>query len=166
MTTNPTANPAATAPRDADPLLDATDRRILRELDRVPRATVAHLAERLNLARGTVQARIRRLYDGVLLPETTKVPAAAVGRPLRAFVTAEIDQARFEGLIDEIARIPEVVGCLGISGESDLQIEVIAVDADDVYRITQALMECRGIRRTSTAIVLRELLGRRMHQLL
>src|SRR4051812_44064747 len=122
---------------DDDLAVDPTDRRILRELDRVPRATVAHLSEALNLARGTVQARIRRLYDRVLLPETTKLPPAAVGRPLRAFVTAEIDQARFEGLIDEIARIPEVVGCLGISGESDLQIEVIAVDADDVYRITQ-----------------------------
>ncbi len=149
------------------PQLDGSDRQILRELDRRPRATVAYLAERLGLARGTVLARIRKLYDTpALLPETVKVPGAAVGRPLRALVTAEVDQKEFDGLLVEISRIPEVVECLGVSGGSDLHLEVVARDAEDVYRITQQLMMFPGIRRTSTSIVLRELIGRRMHQLL
>lgn len=149
------------------PQLDATDREIIRALDRQPRATVAYLAEQLHLARGTVLARIRKLYDGGLLQaESVKVRAASVGRPLRALVTAEVDQTEFEGLIAAISRVPEVVECLGVTGGSDLHLEIVAVDAEDVYRITQELMSFPGIRRTSTSIVLRQLLARRMHQLL
>ena len=42
-------------------VLDATDRRILLELDDDPRLPVALLAQRLSLARGTVHARLERL---------------------------------------------------------------------------------------------------------
>jgi len=147
--------------------LDAIDREIILALDRQPRATVAYLAEHLRLARGTVLAHIRKLYDGGLLQtESVKVRGTSVGRPLRALVTAEVDQTEFDGLIAAISKIPEVVECLGVSGGSDLHLEIVAVDAEDVYRITQELMSFPGIRRTSTSIVLRQLLARRMHQLL
>lgn len=149
------------------PRLDDIDRRILGALDARPRATVQYLADELRLARGTVQAHLARIYDGgVLEPESARIVPAAVGRPMRAIVTAEIDQARFTALIPSLQAIPEIVECLGISGSSDLSIEIVASDADDVYRVTQRIMECPGIRRTSTSIVLRELIGRRMAQLL
>ncbi|WBU37894.1 Lrp/AsnC family transcriptional regulator [Homoserinibacter sp. YIM 151385] len=148
-------------------ILDETDRRLLRALDARPRATVQSLAEELRLARGTVQARLARIFDGRLLDRgTSRMRPAAVGRPMRAIVTAEVDQSRFDGLIPALAEIPEVVECLGVAGASDLSIEIVAADPDDVYRVTQRIMECPGIRRTSTSIVLRELLARRLHQLL
>lgn len=149
------------------PELDATDARILRLLDDVPRATVQYIAERLGIARGTAHSHLNRLVEGGhLAPTSARLRPAGVGLPLRALVTAEVDQAKFPGLLDALGRIPEVVECLAISGQSDLQIEVLARDADDVYRITQRIMECRGIRRTATSLVLRELIPRRMHQLL
>ncbi|WP_297006846.1 Lrp/AsnC family transcriptional regulator [uncultured Corynebacterium sp.] len=149
------------------PVIDQTDHRILGVLDTHPRASVAYLAESLHLARGTVRTRLTRLTapDGPLVPVTARLVPASVGRPLRAIVTAEADQATFDGMIDDLARIPEVVECLGISGRSDMSIEVVAVDADDLYRITQEIMRCRGIRRTETGIVMRELIPRRMAQL-
>lgn len=148
-------------------VIDQTDHRILGVLDRYPRASVAYLAESLHLARGTVRTRLTRLTgsDGPLAPVTARLVPASVGRPLRAIVTAEADQATFDGMIDDLTRIPEVVECLGISGRSDMCIEVVAVDADDLYRITQEIMRCRGIRRTETGIVMRELISRRMGQL-
>jgi DNA-binding Lrp family transcriptional regulator len=148
-------------------LLDNTDRRILNALDAAPRATVQYLAHYLGLARGTVQAHLNGIQSGaVLSPTTARIRPAALGRPLRGLVTAEVDQDEFAGLIDELSKIPEVVECLAISGTSDLSMEIIAVDADDVYRITQRIMQCRGIRRTATSLVLRELMPRRMQQLL
>lgn len=148
-------------------VLDRTDHRILDVLDEHPRATVAFLAEKLHLARGTVRARLAKLTasDGPLAPVTARLTPASVGRPLRAIVTAEANQAMFDGMLDDLAQIPEVVECLGISGRSDMSIEVVAVDAEDLYRVTQEIMGCRGISRTETGIVLRELLPRRMHQL-
>lgn len=148
-------------------LLDRTDQRILNALDGHPRATVQYLAEHLRLARGTVQTRLARLFDsGQLAPVSARLRPAAVGRPLRAIVTAQGDQRMFDGTIHDLACIPEVIEVLGISGDSDLSIEIIAQDADDIYRITQRIMGCRGIVRTATSIVLRELLPRRMSQLL
>lgn len=148
-------------------LLDATDKQILRALDEDPRATIAFLAQSLGLARGTVHARLQKLYgpEG-LAAETIKVPPGAVGRPLRAIITAQVEQSQFEGLIKDVSEIEEVVECLGVSGNHDLHIEVVAADADDVYRVTQRLMMCRGVTRTSTMIVLREVIPRRMSQLL
>jgi DNA-binding Lrp family transcriptional regulator len=147
--------------------LDETDRRIVAVLDQTPRATVQYIAHALSLARGTVQARVGRLIEsGVLGLTSTRLQPAALARPLRALVTAEVDQAQFDGLLDDISGVPEVVECLAISGQSDIWLEIVAVDADDVYRITQQLMGLRGIRRTVTSLVLRELMPRRMSQLL
>lgn len=148
--------------------LDATDKQILRALDRDPRATIAFLAQSLQLARGTVQARLRKLYgpEGILAAETIKIPPSSVGRPLRAMMTAQVEQSQFDELIEDTSQIEEVVECLGISGDNDLHIEVIAADAEDLYRVTQRLMSCRGVTRASTMLVMREVIPRRMHQLL
>ncbi|WP_338074774.1 Lrp/AsnC family transcriptional regulator [Kineococcus vitellinus] len=147
--------------------LDETDRRLLLALDRDPRATVAQLALDLGLARGTVHSRLERLgADGVLRANSTRLDPARVGLPMRALVTAGVEQSEFPGLVEDVSRIPEVVECVGISGDSDLMIQIAARDADHVYDITQRIMRCRGIRRTSTSIVLRELLTYRMDHLL
>lgn len=147
--------------------LDDTDRRILLALDADPRATVAQLSLDLGLARGTVHARLERLAtDGSLRTHSVRVAPERLGLPMRALVTADVQQSEFAGLVEDMTRIPEVVECLGISGDSDLMIQIVARDADHVYEITQQIMQCRGIRRTSTSIVLRQLLHHRMDHLL
>jgi DNA-binding Lrp family transcriptional regulator len=147
--------------------LDKTDRGILRQLDADPRATVQRIAESLHLARGTVHARLDRLSTSVILrAHSLRLAPAALGFPLRAMVTAEVDQAEFPDMIADLEKIPEVIECVGVAGASDLIIEIVARDADDIYVITQRIMLCRGIRRTSTSIVLRELIARRHSQLL
>lgn len=147
--------------------VDRAGRRILAALDREPRATVGWLAEHLGLARGTVQGRIARLFaPGVLRPLSTTVRTESLGFAVRAFVTAEVDQSEFERAMAELAVIPEVIECLAISGESDLICQVVARDTDDLYRVGQRILRCRGIRRTSTSIALQELIPYRTAQLL
>lgn len=164
----PTSPAPAPSPRVIDvTTLDGTDRRILVALDRDPRATVAQLAMDLGLARGTVHSRLEKLAgDGTLRLNSTRLDPARVGLPMRALVTASVEQSEFDGMVEDVSRIPEVVECLGISGDSDLMIQIAARDADHVYDITQRIMSCRGIRRTSTSIVLRELLAYRTEHLL
>ncbi|MGI4894395.1 MAG: Lrp/AsnC family transcriptional regulator [Janthinobacterium lividum] len=147
--------------------LDDTDRRILLALDEDPRATVAQLALDLGLARGTVHAHLERLAaDDVMHANSTRIAPQRLGLPMRALVMAGIEQGEFDGLVEDLSEIPEVVECLVISGDSDLMIQIVARDADHVYDITQRIMRCRGIRQTSTSIVLRELLQLRMAHLL
>lgn len=46
---------------------------------------------------------------------------------------------------------------LGFSGGADLLIQVVARDADDLYRIAGQVLSIRGVRRTNTSLVMREL---------
>jgi len=147
--------------------LDATDRRILAALDDDPRASVQLLALTLGLARGTVHARLDRLArEGVLRKNSVRLSPAALGLPMRALVTAEVDQDQFDEMMLDMAGIDEVIECLGLAGENDLMIQIVARDADHVYDITKRIKGCRGINRTATSIVLRELLGYRFEHLL
>ena len=148
-------------------VLDATDRRILTVLDADPRATVQAIAYRLGLARGTVHTRLDKLQtSGALRANSLRLDPPALGWPLRARITAEANQEELEGMIADLELIPEITECFAVSGPSDLAIEIVARDADDVYRVTQEIMKCRGVIRTSTAIMLRGLIARRQHQLL
>lgn len=137
--------------------LDGTDARILLVLDDDPDATVVALAERLGLARNTVQARLRRMREsGALGDYTRRLEPAALGYPLLAFMTLSVSQREGELAAQQIARIPEVIEILSTTGEGDLLCRVVARDTDDLYRITNLVVAAPGVVRTSTSIVLHE----------
>jgi len=147
--------------------LDATSRRIVLALDDDPRATVGGLAESLRLARGTVQSRIAQLFDGTTLrPASVTVPPAALGYSIRAIVTAEVDQDRFDEAMLALLDIASIIECVATSGENDLLCQVVARDTDDLYEVGQRILRCPGVRRTATSIVLKELIEYRMTPLL
>lgn len=147
--------------------LDATSRRIVLALDDDPRATVGGLAESLRLARGTVQSRIAQLFDGTTLrPASVTVPPAALGYSIRAIVTAEVDQDRFDEAMLALRDIASIIECVATSGENDLLCQVVARDTDDLYEVGQRILRCPGVRRTATSIVLKELIEYRMTPLL
>jgi DNA-binding Lrp family transcriptional regulator len=147
--------------------IDGSSQRILLALDVEPRATVGWLSESLRLARGTVQARIALLFgNGALRPTSTLVRPESLGYATRAFVTAEVSQSELESAMRELITIPEVLECHAVSGETDLICHIVAIDADDLYRVGQRILSCTGIRRTSTSITLKELIPYRAAQLL
>lgn len=148
-------------------ILDSTTRRIVLALDADPRATVGGLAESLRLARGTVQSRIAQLFDGTTLrPQSVTVPPEALGYSIRAIVTAEVDQDRFDEAMVALQEIPTIIECVATSGQNDLLCQVVARDTDDLYAVGQRILRCPGIRRTATSIVLKELIAYRTTPLL
>ena len=50
----------------------------------------------------------------------------------------------------------------GLSGASDLLVRIVAVDADDLYRIAGLLLDIPGVERTNMAIAMRELVTYRL----
>jgi DNA-binding Lrp family transcriptional regulator len=147
--------------------VDAVDARLLQALGEEPRATVVALAERLGLARNTVQARLQRLQDrGVLTDFARRIDPAALGHPLRAYVTTRVDQRRLDEVTAALARVPEVVEVVGLAGDDDLLVQVVARDADALYTIAGSVLAIPGVERTSTALVMRELVPYRLDPLL
>lgn len=147
--------------------VDATDVRLLRALAEAPRASVLALAERLGLSRNTVQARLAALEArGVLSSFERRIDPAALGYPLTAFVSVVVVQQALAEVAAALDRVPEVVEVLGLSGESDLLVQVVARDTDDLYRIAGALLATDGVERTTTSLVMRRLVEHRLAPLL
>ena len=149
------------------PALDATDARLLQALGEDPRATVMALSQRLGLARNTVQARLARLESsGALAPFDHRVRPEALGYRLSAYVTVQVVQRSLVDVGEALADIPEVLEVTALSGVADLLVRVVAVDADDLWRITERVLAIPGVQRTDTALALRRLVDHRMGPLL
>ncbi|MCW2675614.1 MAG: Transcriptional regulator, AsnC family [Modestobacter sp.] len=156
----------STVPGSGD-RLDATDARLLLALSADPRATVLALAQQLGLARNTVQARLARLESsGVLDAFERRVRPEALGYRLGAYVTVTVVQRSLAEVSDALARIPEVLEVTGLSGVADLLVQVVAVDADDLWRITEQVLTIPGVQRTDTNLALRRFVDHRMTPLL
>ena len=147
--------------------LDATDARLLLALSEDPRATVLRLAQTLGLARNTVQSRLSRLESGGALdPFERRVRPEALGYRLGAYVTVQVVQRSLADVADALAAIPEVLEVIGLSGVADLLVQVVAVDADDLWRITEQVLAIPGVQRTDTNLALRRFVDHRMTPLL
>ncbi|MGB3697424.1 MAG: Lrp/AsnC family transcriptional regulator [Gordonia sp. (in: high G+C Gram-positive bacteria)] len=137
--------------------LDRTDARILRALCEFPRATGVQLAGLVDMARNTVQARMGRWdTEEVLAPFDRRVQPRDLGYPLRAYVAVVVDQHRLEQVVGALDGIPEVLEAVGISGIADLQLLVVAADADDLYRIAGHILAVPGVERTTVSVVMHE----------
>jgi DNA-binding Lrp family transcriptional regulator len=149
------------------PDVDATDARLLLALIEDPRASVMALSQRLGLARNTVQARLARLEsNGVLAPLDRRVRPEALGYRLGAYISVLVTQRSLAEVSDSLARIPEVLEVTGLSGAVDLLVQVVAVDADDLWRITEQVLAIPGVQRIDTALALRRFVDHRLCPLL
>jgi len=143
--------------------MDATDARLLLALADDPRASALALAERLGISRNTVQARLARLD---LAAVQLRLDPAELGYPITAYVTMVLRQRRLDDVAAELAEVPEVIEVLGISGETDLLVQVAARDGDDLYRVAGRLLAIDGVERTTTSLVMRTLVPHRLTPLL
>ncbi|WP_040807895.1 Lrp/AsnC family transcriptional regulator [Nocardia concava] len=146
---------------------DALDGRLLQALGADARAATVALAHRIGVSRNTVQARLARWDQSAVLGSfERRVEPAFLGFPLRAFVFTNVKQRLLNEVSAALETIPEVVEVHGLSGVSDLLIQVVARDADDLYRIAGRILGIRGVKRTNTALVMRELVGYRLTPLI
>ncbi len=150
-----------------DSRVDAVDARILLELAAHPRASAVAVADATGIARNTAQTRLARLEAGGALGSfERRVEPAALGYPLTAFITALVTQRALDQVARALAAVPEVLAVHGISGSIDLLIHVVARDADDLYRIAGQILAIPGVERTTTGLVMRQLVDYRLTPLL
>ncbi|MEU2676703.1 Lrp/AsnC family transcriptional regulator [Streptomyces sp. NPDC007107] len=147
--------------------IDPTDARLLLALAAQPRATTVALAEASELSRNTVQARLAALHrNGSVQSFERRIDPAALGYPLTAFVTTQVAQRKLDEVARALAAIPEVLQVHGLTGDTDLLVHVAATDAEDLYRVAGHILDIPGVERTSTALVMRQLVPYRLAPLL
>ncbi|MFV0374876.1 Lrp/AsnC family transcriptional regulator [Microbacterium sp.] len=147
--------------------LDPVDVRLLNALADDPRATVVALADRLGISRNTVQARMSKLdRSGVLLSFERSMSTHALGYPIEALIAVQVRQADLPRIVEELQEIPEVVQAHGLSGPVDLMVRVAARDTKHLFDVDAGILAIDGVERTETSLVMEEVIGHRIRQLL
>jgi len=137
--------------------LDEIDRRILRELQRDGRIQNIELARRVGLSPSPCLRRVRLLEKaGVVTRYVAVIDQARVGLRLsmfaRIWLTAQ-DADTIDRFIAAMRRLPEVVECYIMLGESDALLRVVVADLDEYRRFQSTHLTRRnGIQNVKTDV--------------
>lgn len=147
--------------------LDHVDLELLAALSADPRATVVALAERMQLSRNTVQARMAKLERaGVFGSFERSISPTSLGYPLEAFISVHVRQNDLPRITHELAQIPEIIQAHGVSGLIDLQLLVACRDAKHLFEVDARILAVDGVERTDTSLIMREVIPYRLGPLM
>ncbi len=138
--------------------IDATDRKILRALQRDGRMTNLDLAAAVNLSPSPCLRRIRILEaNHIITGYSASVDAKAYGLPVEAMVQIKLDKhikdniVRFESKMRDT---PEVLACFMMTGQSDYLLRVVVSDLEDYERfVRERLHPIGGINSIDSSFV-------------
>jgi DNA-binding Lrp family transcriptional regulator len=138
-----------------DQPVDQLDVAILDLLRSESRIGVLEMARRLEVARGTVQARIDKMVTrGVVTGFGPELDTHALGCGVTAFTTISVAQGRISEVVEPLLDIPEVLEAHSIAGEGDLLLRIVARSNEDLMDILERILSSELIARSSTAIAL------------
>lgn len=136
--------------------LDGTDRELLRLLTANAREPVTTLAQRLDLARATIQERIDRLKrNGVISRFTVEVRPEATVTQVTACVFVKVNLKASAAVGRALSRIKGIRELYKTAGENDDFLAI--VDGADTTAIDATIGEIvaiSGVERTSSKIML------------
>ncbi len=138
--------------------IDATDRKLIRALQKNGRMTNLDLAAEINLSPSPCLRRLRNLeQSGAIKSYGIEVDAAAYGLPVTVFVRVTLEKhtdkivKKFE---DDIHDIPEVLECYMLTGLSDYLLRVVVADLEDYERfIRHRLHRVSGVSSIDSNLV-------------
>lgn len=115
-----------------DIVLDAIDRRILRELQKDATIAIADLAQLVGLSQTPCWKRIKRLTDaGIITKRVALLDRSKLDLGLAVFVSVRTnrhDQEWLDAFAGAAASMPEVVEFYRLSGDTDYLLKVLVRD--------------------------------------
>ena len=130
--------------------LDAHDARILEELQRDARITMAELGRRVHLSQPAVTERVRKLeLNGVIRGYRAIVDPQRLGYGIRALV--RVGRAEYQRVVKLVEQTPEVVNAWNVTGEDSWMLEIAVIDVEHLDAVVTKFCI---LTETSTSIVL------------
>jgi DNA-binding Lrp family transcriptional regulator len=135
--------------------VDDTDRQLIALLRFDARATVASLAKKLKVARGTVQNRIAKLESsGTIAGYTVRLrPQTDVNR-VAAMMTIEVEGNHLDKVLRSLRGDPSVHTLHTTNGRWDLIAEISADSLEAIDQVISRIRLIDGIARTETSLLL------------
>jgi DNA-binding Lrp family transcriptional regulator len=135
--------------------IDELDARLIEVLRDNPRVGLLEVARQLEVARGTVQARLAKLEArGVITGFGPEVDPTALGYTITAFVFIELAQGRLAEAVAVMDAMPEVLEADAISGPQDVICRLVARDTEHLQVLVNELLRTPAIRRCTSYIAL------------
>ena len=133
--------------------MDSTDLQLLALLRQDARSTVAALASRLGVSRGTVTNRVKRLEDqGVITGYTVRLRPDSQPDLIIAWMSITVDGNQTREVIAHLLGEPGVAGLHDTNGRWDLLAELRAANLSELAAVLERVRLIKGIAGTETSI--------------
>ena len=135
--------------------MDDTDRRLIALLRKDARSSVATLAARLGVSRGTVTNRLRKLEDDqVIVGYTVRLRPDAEPNKIRAWMWVLVEGNQTRAVIASLLGEPGVAALHDTNGRWDLLAELRAATMAELSQVLERVRLTKGIANTETSILL------------
>ena len=135
--------------------MDSLDLQLLALLRTDARATVATLASKLGVSRGTVSNRITRLEDGgVIVGYTVRLRPDAQPDQITAWMSIAVEGNQTRAVIATLLGEPGVASLHDTNGRWDLMAELRAASNAELSAVLERVRLVKGIAATETSILL------------
>jgi DNA-binding Lrp family transcriptional regulator len=133
--------------------MDSTDLQLIALLRQDARATVAQLAHKLGVSRGTVTNRLKRLEDdGVITGYTVRLRPDTEPNLITAWMSITVDGNQTREVIAHLLGEPGVASLHDTNGRWDLLAELRAGNLNELASVLERVRLINGIAGTETSI--------------
>jgi DNA-binding Lrp family transcriptional regulator len=133
--------------------MDSLDQRLIALLRINARESVATLARKLGVSRGTVSNRIARLEDeGVIVGYTVRLRPDSQPNEIRAWSSVAVEGNQTRAVISMLLGEPGVAALHDTNGRWDLLAELRAPNLNELAAVLERLRLIKGIGATETSI--------------
>jgi DNA-binding Lrp family transcriptional regulator len=133
--------------------MDEIDQKLMSLLRQNARLTVAALAVKLRVSRGTVTNRIRRLEDeGVIVGYTVRLRPDVQNNAIKAWMSIAVDGNQTRAVIASLLGEPGVATLHDTNGRWDLLAELRAETLQELAKVLERIRLLKGISNTETSI--------------
>jgi len=142
--------------------LDKIDIQILQKLGEDGRKPYLEIARELGVSGAAIHQRLQRLTaKGVVNGTECLINPAALGYETCAYIGIFLnDPTKFNKVIEDLKKIPEVVECHFTTGHYDIFTKVVARNNDHLLEIIQDKFQRLDTSRTETLISFKEVFKR------
>jgi Lrp/AsnC family transcriptional regulator, leucine-responsive regulatory protein len=133
-----------------NPNLDAHDTRILAELQKDARLTMAELGRRVHLSQPAVTERVKKLEaGGVISGYRATVNLSKLGYGIRALI--RVGRAEYDRVVQLIQQTPECINAYNVTGDDSWILEIAVID---VSHLDAVVTKFCILTETATSIIL------------
>ena len=135
--------------------MDDLDRQLIALLRDDARSTVASLAKKLRVARGTVQNRLAKLErDGTIVGYTVRLKPESEAHRIRAVMTIAVEGNRTQAVLRSLRGEPGIVALHSTNGRWDFVAELSVDSLQEFDRLIARISLYEGVSKSETNLLL------------